>query len=214
MVVLGKFFGNNIDLRNITYEKFKKETIFIKNKTKDFIFNTNNFYLFKIKVKNSTIKNYIRKGIIVRKINGENSNIINKINSKFSIVVDLIHSRGTIKYETIGKAKNFYHFVKITSEKKSNSKIKIILLNEKRIVSITKIIIPKKSFMSFSSVEKIFINKENAILTSLPILIVKNNSSKAYHSSKTIKLSNEQIFYLKSKGINNISKLILESLIS
>lgn len=214
MVVLDKFFGNNLDIKSVKYRKTIKKIFVIKNRTENFVFNSNDLYILKLRTENSTIINKIRKGIILRKIEGKNSKIINKINSDFSILVDIIHSEKVFEYETIGKAKNFYHFVKVTNKKETNSKIKIIILNEKKVVSITNIIIPKRAMNSFSNIEKIFINKENSILTSLPILVVKNNSSKAFHSSKTLKLNNDQIFYLKSKGIRDVEKLIIDSLIS
>lgn len=213
MKVLVKFFENNLDVEEIKYKKVKRENLVLDNAEKEIEFKYDYLYLYNFNINNSKLISKIKNGIILRRMEVKNSKIENKINSKKCILVDLIKVNGNLEYEFFGKVNKLYHFAKIIHLPNSNSNIKIRILNKNKTVSIVNSIIPKKSYNSFTSIEKIFINSEKSILISYPILNIKNKFSKGFHSSKILKLESDQIFYLKSKGIKDIEKLIIESII-
>jgi len=215
MEVLARAFRKHLDLKRIGYEKIVKRNFEI-NKDFETDYTSNNLFEEEIKVSNSKFVSKIERGILIRKIFAENSQIILKFDCDFCIVYDEIYSKGNVEYNVFGKVGEAYHYFKLIPLENSSALSKIRNFVEKSIVSIGCIYIPKDAFNSFGSLEKTFLLKDGASIVSFPILDVANSSSKAFHSSKTLKLESEIIFFLKLKGLKDseINNLILEDFLS
>ncbi|MGC9079580.1 MAG: hypothetical protein ACP5G1_02460 [Nanopusillaceae archaeon] len=105
---------------------------------------------------------------------------------------------------------NLYH---IKSKSKLNIREKIY--NAKKIIAISKIYIPEESKESEGYLYQILYD-ENSISILLPIIDIRNNTSKGFHGSKKLKLSNEEIKYLKFFTLdeNRIKELLLKDFIN
>lgn len=212
--LLFKVFGENIKIDKINKYKTESLTIRLKGENREITFDSKKVYECKIFLSSSFFRSRINNGVIVRKIHAKNSILSNNVETKFSILYDEVLCSGNVKYEIYGYSKKFFHFIRIINQKNSSCEAIIRLYNKKFVISIGEINIPKNSVNSQSKLEKIFINDKDAKLISLPILKIENRYSKAYHSSKTLKLDENQKFYLLSKGIKNIEELVFESFIS
>jgi hypothetical protein len=162
-----------------------------------------------------------KEGIFVREIkanNGSNINIIVKVDESKTAVVILkvfIPENSQVNVNVYGKVMGeLYFYSEAIHEKKSLANLaeKFIIMG--KAVNISKIIIPENSEYSEGSLEQIIINKEGSKVITIPILDVRNNTSKGMHASKNIKLSEEEIFYLKHFGIqgDKIFNLIEKSM--
>ena len=98
---------------------------------------------------------------------------------------------------------HLYFYSEFLHHKRSNSNVfeKFIVYGES--INISKIIIPEDAEYSEGNLEQVIVNSENSRSISIPILDVRNNTSKGTHSSKNIKLTDEEIFYLKHLGISS-----------
>lgn len=215
MEVLARAFRKHLELKKVEYEKIVKRNIEIYyNSEADYI--SNNLFEEEIKIFDSTFVSKIEKGILIRKIFAENSKIVLKFNCNFCIVYDEIYSKGKVEYNVFGKVGEAYHYFKLIPLENSFATSKIRNFVEKSLVSIGSVYIPKDSPNSFGSLEKIFLLKDGASVVSFPILDVANSSSKAFHSSKTLKLESDLLFFLKLKGLkeSEINNLILEEFLN
>jgi len=215
MEVLARAFKKHLDLKKVKYEKIVKRNFEIyKDFEEDYV--SNNLFEEEIKILNSMFVSKIERGILIRKIFAENSKIILKFDCDFCIVYDEIYSKGNVEYNVFGKVKEAYHYFKLIPLENSSVTSKVRNFVEISLVSIGSIYIPRDSSNSFGSLEKIFLLKDGASLVSFPILDVENSSSKAFHSSKTLKIEDEVIFFLKLKGLSDskINELILEDFLN
>jgi len=209
--ILSKAFRKHLDLSKVKYENLVKRNIeFSKDEYLEY--NQNDLFEEEIKVKNSTLRCRVRNGIIIRKIFAENSKIVLNFDSDFAIIYDEVYSKGKVEYNVYGRVGEVYHYFKLIPMENSSVNSKVKNFVEKHLVSIGIIFIPENSANSFGNLEKYFLMKEKASVVSFPILDVLNSTSKAFHSSKKLKLEEEQIFYLNTKGINHskIEELILK----
>ncbi|MEM5830779.1 MAG: SufD family Fe-S cluster assembly protein [Candidatus Aenigmatarchaeota archaeon] len=210
MGVLANKFGKYLDVNKIKYrEKISRELKVNSDKT--YLYTKNNLYEEKLEIESCNFYSNIRNSIVIRKIFATNSNICVKIKSNSFILVDEILSTGNINYFLYGKAKEGYVYLKLSPNSNSyiNSNMKLFVT--KKLVSIGSIEIKEESINSIANLSKIFYLKDNSIIISIPMINVKNDSSKAFHSSKIIRLDYDQKFFLMSKGLNekNIENLIL-----
>jgi len=209
--ILSKAFKKHLNLSKVKYEKSVKRNIeFSKDEYLEY--NQNNLFEEEIRVNNSTLRCKVKNGIIIRKIFAENSKIVLNFDSDFAIVYDEVYSKGNVEYNVYGRVGEAYHYFKLIPLENSSVTSKVKNFVEKHLVSIGVIFIPEDSVNSSGTLEKYFLMKEKASVISFPILDVLNSTSKAFHSSKTLKLEEDQIFYLKTKGLklSEIEKLILE----
>jgi len=209
--ILSKAFRKHLNLEKVRYDKIVKRSIeFYKDEYLEY--DQRDLFEEEIKVYNSTLRFKIKNGVIIRKIFAENSKIVLNFDSDFSIVYDEVYAKGNVEYKVYGKIGEAYHYFKLIPLENSSVISKVKNFVEKNLVSIGTIFIPENSVNSFGSLEKYFLTKEKASVISFPILDVLNDTSRAFHSSKTIKLEEEQIFYLNIKGLkpSKIEKLILE----
>jgi len=215
MEVLAKAFRKHLDLKRVKYENIVKRNFEVY---KDFEtdYTSNNLFEEEIKVFNSKFISKVEGGVLIRKIFAENSKIILKFDCDFCIVYDEIYSKENVEYNVFGKVKEAYHYFKLIPLEDSSVISKVRNFVEKSLVSIGSIHIPRDSSNSFGNMEKLFLLREGASLVSFPILDVENSSSKAFHSSKTLKIEDEAIFFLKLKGLSDskINELILEDFLS
>jgi len=209
--ILSKAFRKHLDLNKVKYEKFVERYMEL-SKDEYLEYDQNNLFEEEIKVYNSTLRCKVKNGIIIRRIFAENSRIVLNFDSDFAIVYDEVYSKGNVEYNIFGRVGEVYHYFKLVPLKESSVASKVKNFVEKHLVSIGVIFIPDDSANSFGNLEKYFLTKEKASVVSFPILDVLNSTSKAFHSSKTLKLEEEQILYLNTKGLkfSEIEKLILE----
>ena len=162
-----------------------------------------------------------KEGVFIREIkasNGSNINIIVKVDeNKITVIVlrVFIPENSTVNVNVIGKSKGeMYFYSEAIHEKKSISYLSERFIIAGKMVNLSKIIIPENSEYSEGNLEQIIINKEGSNVVTIPILDVRNNTSKGMHASKNVKLSEEEIFYLKHLGIHSdkIFNLIEESM--
>jgi Fe-S cluster assembly scaffold protein SufB len=162
-----------------------------------------------------------KEGIFIREIkasNGSNINLIVKVDeNKITVIVlrVFIPENSTVNVNVIGKSKGeLYFYSEAIHERKSVSYLSERFIIFGKMVNLSKIIIPESSEYSEGNLEQIIINKEGSNVVTIPILDVRNNTSKGMHASKNIKLSEEEIFYLKHLGIqgDKIFDLIEESM--
>jgi Fe-S cluster assembly scaffold protein SufB len=174
-----------------------------------------------IEAKESYTEKIEKEGIFIREIkasNGSNINIIVKVDeNKITVIVlrVFIPENSTVKVNIIGKSKGeLYFYSEAIHEKKSISYLSEKFIIVGKMVNLSKIIIPENSEYSEGNLEQIIINKEGSNVVAIPILDVRNSTSKGMHASKNIKLSEEEIFYLKHFGIqgDKIFNLIEESM--
>jgi hypothetical protein len=174
-----------------------------------------------IEVKDRYTEKIEKEGIFIREVkasNGSNINVILKVDeNKIAVIVlkFFIPKNSTVNVNVIGKSKGeLYFYSEVIHDKKSISYLleKFIIVG--KMVNISKIIIPEASEYSEGNLEQLIINKEGSKVVTIPILDVRNNTSKGVHSSKNIKLSEEEVFYLKHFGIHSdkIFNLIEESI--
>ncbi|MBU5682332.1 MAG: SufD family Fe-S cluster assembly protein [Nanopusillaceae archaeon] len=211
MEALVNKFGKYLDVNKIKYrEKISRELKINSDKT--YLYTKNALYEEKLKIENCNFYSNIRNSIVIRKIFASDSNIYIKTKSNSFILIDEIFSIGNINYFLYGKAKEGYIYLKLTPNSNSyiNSNMKLFVT--KKLVSIGNIEIKEESINSIANLHKVFYLKDNSILVSIPIINVENDSSKAFHSSKIIRLDYDQKFFLMSKGLNekNIENLILK----
>jgi Fe-S cluster assembly scaffold protein SufB len=162
-----------------------------------------------------------KAGIFVREIkanNGSNINIIVKVDESKTTVVILkvfIPENSQVNVNVYGKVMGeLYFYSEAIHEKKSLANLAEKFIVMGKTVNISKITIPENSEYSEGSLEQIIINKEGSKVITIPILDVRNSTSKGMHSSKNIRLSDEEIFYLKHFGIqgDKIFNLIEKSM--
>jgi Fe-S cluster assembly scaffold protein SufB len=162
-----------------------------------------------------------KEGVFIREIkasNGSNINIIVKVDeNKITVIVlrVFIPENSTVNVNVIGKSEGeLYFYSEAIHEKKSISYLSERFIIAGKMVNLSKIIIPENSEYSEGNLEQIIINKEGSNVVTIPILDVRNNTSKGMHASKNVKLSEEEIFYLKHFGIqgDKIFNLIEESM--
>jgi hypothetical protein len=174
-----------------------------------------------IEAKDSYTEKIEKEGIFIREIKaskGSNINIIVKVDeNKIAVIVlrVFIPENSTVNVNVIGKSKGeLYFYSEAIHEKKSVSYLSERFIIVGKMVNLSKIIIPATSEYSEGNLEQIIINKEGSNVVTIPILDVRNNTSKGMHASKNIKLSEEEIFYLKHFGIkgDKIFDLIEESM--
>jgi hypothetical protein len=174
-----------------------------------------------VEVKNGYTEKIEKEGIFIREIkasNGSNINIILRVDeNKIAVIVlrVFIPENSTLNVNVIGKSKGeLYFYSEAIHEKKSISYLSEKFIIVGKMVNISKIIIPENSEYSEGNLEQIIINKEGSNVVTIPILDVRNNTSKGMHASKNIKLSEEEIFYLKHFGAHGdkIFNLIEESI--
>jgi hypothetical protein len=174
-----------------------------------------------VEVKNGYTEKIEKEGIFIREIkasNGSNINIILRVDeNKIAVIVlrVFIPENSTLNVNVIGKSKGeLYFYSEAIHEKKSISYLSEKFIIVGKMVNISKIIIPENSEYSEGNLEQIIINKEGSNVVTIPILDVRNNASKGMHASKNIKLSEEEIFYLKHFGVHGdkIFNLIEESI--
>jgi hypothetical protein len=174
-----------------------------------------------IEAKDSYTEKIEKEGIFIREIkasNGSNINIIVKVDeNKIAVIVLRVFTpeNSTVNVNVVGKSKGeLYFYSEAIHEKKSISYLSERFIIVGKMVNLSKIIIPEASEYSEGNLEQIIINKEGSKVVTIPILDVRNNTSKGMHASKNIKLSEEEIFYLKHFGIHGdkIFNLIEESM--
>jgi hypothetical protein len=174
-----------------------------------------------VEVKNGYTEKIEKEGIFIREIkasNGSNINIILRVDeNKIAVIVlrVFIPENSTLNVNVIGKSKGeLYFYSEAIHEKKSISYLSEKFIIVGKMVNISKIIIPENSEYSEGNLEQIIINKEGSNVVTIPILDVRNNTSKGMHASKNIKLSEEEILYLKHFGVHGdkIFNLIEESI--
>ncbi|MEM5828560.1 MAG: SufD family Fe-S cluster assembly protein [Candidatus Aenigmatarchaeota archaeon] len=200
MEVLVNAFKKHLDLEKVKYEnEIKSKLEIFENTTKTY--NSKYLYLEEINVKNSVFTSKISNGILIRKIFAENSRIVLKLEGDFLIVHDEVYGKGNVEYLVYGKVKEAYHYFRLMPFENSDISSKVRSVVEKSLVSIGVIFIDENAVNSFGSMDKLFLLKEGANVISFPILDVKNSSSKAFHSSKTVRMEEEQINYLMLKGL-------------
>jgi Fe-S cluster assembly scaffold protein SufB len=162
-----------------------------------------------------------KEGVFIREIkasNGSNINLIIKVEgTKMTVIVlrVFIPENSTVNVNVIGKSKGeLYFYSEAIHEKKSISYLSEKFIIAGKMVNLSKIIIPEASEYSEGNLEQLIINKEGSNVVTIPILDVRNNTSKGMHASKNIKLSEEEIFYLKHFGVHGdkIFNLIEESI--
>lgn len=212
-----KEFRNFTNIKNLLLkiEDIEKNEINLNLRKKNCEYEFKKYYHYHLNFNliDAKITNTIERGIIISYLNAKNSKIFNKLNSKNVILYEKIFCKNNLEYEMIGKAKKLFHFMEIINFSNTFSSIKIRILNLKKVFSIVKIVIPKKSENSISNLNKVFLNTENSFLISYPIVVLENPTSRVTHSSKSIKMDKDQLFYLKTKGFERkkIENLILES---
>jgi hypothetical protein len=162
-----------------------------------------------------------KEGIFIREIkasNASNINIILRVDeNKIAVIVlrVFIPENSTVNVNVIGKSKGeLYFYSEAIHEKKSISYLSEKFIIVGKMVNLSKIIIPEASEYSEGNLEQLIINKEGSNVVTIPILDVRNNTSKGMHASKNIKLSEEEILYLKHFGVHGdkIFNLIEESI--
>jgi len=136
----------------------------------------------------------------------ENSTVIvifSKILDNSKLVLD-------INFKVSGE---LYLYVETINKTNSESDVNIKGYIEGCVVSISNMIIPNDSFNARINLNELFYINNGKIIT-IPSLLIYNNTGKGFHSSKKIKISEEEKFYLKSKGISekDLSKMIEESI--
>ena len=164
-----------------------------------------------------------KEGIFIREVkasNGSNINLILEVDENKTAVIILkvfISENSQVNVNVYGKVMGeLYFYSEAIHEKRSLANLaeKFIVIG--KTVNISKITIPENSEYSEGNLEQIIINKEGSKVITIPILDVRNNTSKGMHASKNIRLSEEETFYLRSLGFNRseILRLIEESIFS
>ena len=164
-----------------------------------------------------------KEGIFIREVkasNGSNINLILEVDENKTAVIILkvfIPENSQVNVSVHGKVMGeLYFYSEAIHEKRSLANLaeKFIVIG--KTVNISKITIPENSEYSEGNLEQIIINKEGSKVITIPILDVRNNTSKGMHASKNIRLSEEETFYLRSLGFNRseILRLIEESIFS
>ncbi|MEM1895790.1 MAG: SufD family Fe-S cluster assembly protein [Nanopusillaceae archaeon] len=151
----------------------------------------------------------------------ENSANIIKINliGKSKIILDVSKLKNAISYVSISLSNNseldLNIFGKILSKtclaleiignKQSKAKIleKTLVLGE--YVNIYRLIVPEEALNSEIELNQYFMMFKNGKIINLPILDVKEKKCIVKHSSKKIKLTEDQLFYLESKSFSKES---------
>jgi hypothetical protein len=164
-----------------------------------------------------------KEGIFIREVkasNGSNINLILEVDENKTAVIILkvfIPENSQVNVNVHGKVMGeLYFYSEAIHEKRSLANLaeKFIVIG--KTVNISKITIPENSEYSEGNLEQIIINKEGSKVITIPILDVRNNTSKGMHASKNIRLNEEETFYLRSLGFNRseILRLIEESIFS
>ncbi|MEM0481080.1 MAG: SufD family Fe-S cluster assembly protein [Candidatus Aenigmatarchaeota archaeon] len=207
MEVLVEAFRKHLNKEKIKYEEIIER--FPKNSA---LYDKNALYKEEINVEKS-FKSKIKSGIIIRKINAKNSEIINKINSKFSILYEKIYCEGNVNYTLKGKVNEFYHYLELINLENSNSNAEIRLFTKGYTVVIGKVVAFETSKNSSGNLKMLFLPSKKANIVSIPILDIRNDTSKGFHSTKIIKLDEDQILFLRSKGLEErkIKSLVYKS---
>lgn len=180
--IFGKYFPKEFE----KYEIIEKE-IYLENKTLNLDFDENKINVFKLTLseKNEINLNLFKQKsyLIYLSINLlENANLDLKIRGK-------ILNKSSLAIEIISNKNSRAKFIE-----------KVIVGNE--YVNITKIIIPKNAKNSNIELDQNYILFGNGKIINLPILDVNEKECKVKHSSKKIKLTDDQIFYLEAKSFN------------
>lgn len=200
MEELYKIFGKYFPKEFINYEINKKE-IKIENEKINIEFEENKLNIFKIDLNGDSKitldlfkqKNYLIYLLIVLNENSSlNLNIRGKILNKALLAIEVL------------------------SNKNSRAKIveKVIVGGE--YINISKLFISDQAINSDLTLEQYYMIYENGKIINLPILNVNRKECKVEHSSKKIKLNEDQIFYLETKSfskekiINLLEKSFLE----
>jgi len=160
--------------------------------------------------------------IVDNKVNLDvSSNSINIFNIKLSGRSNIIMSLNDLKKSLIyldlevieGSEASFIVYGKVSSDiylgissslsKESKLSIEEKLYIEGKMVNIAKIIIPKGSVGSYAVLDQKIVSYGESLFINLPILIIKEPKCKAELLSKKIRLDEDQLFYLKSKGMSD-----------
>lgn len=197
MEELYKIFGKYFPAEFSNYEINKKE-MKVDNKDIDLEFEENKINTFKINLKGESKinlnlfkqKNYLIHLLILL---DENSNLTLNIRGK-------IFSKVLLALEIIGN-------------KNSKAKISEKIIVNGEYTSISKLTVPENAIDSDLLLDQYYMIVEGGKIVNLPILNVNRKECKVKHSSKKIKLNEDQIFYLETKGFSkeNIINLLEKS---
>lgn len=188
--------------KNIEKLKIVNDTIDIKNEKYSEIISDNKIFYRKINIEG----------------NCEISININVEKDKYIILYDEIYvnKNSTLNYIIKGKIKGtLYNYLYVVQEENSKSNIEERFSNYGKLYNISKINIPKGSKNSEGNLKSIILQSDESFSMVLPILNIEDPTSRGFHGAKVIKITDEQLFYLYSKGINkkDILRIVEESLL-
>ena len=185
------------------FVKFEKTEIVerLVNKDKSLLIRGNN----KIFLINIEVNGNCKYDIFVENNIDEKIVIVILVNIKENSQFDI-----DIKFKAFGEV---YFYLEIIHNSDSFSNVNIKGYIRGNVVILSKMVIPKESSNANTNLNEIFYINDGKIVT-IPSLLVYNPTGKGSHASKIIKISEEEKFYLRSKGISDkeISKIIEESM--
>jgi hypothetical protein len=192
--------------KNLFRKYFEKEFEKYEIIKKEYEFNNDNF--LEIKLENKIYYNVFNLEnckLKIKIINNGKSMIYNEFNIFGNVKIEFLIDNNSYLY--------FYNFYNI--KENSNGEFLEKIYNKKKIVLISKIFIDKNSENSEGKLNQILL-EEDGISILLPILDIRNNKSKGFHGSKVLKLSREEINYLKyfSLDENKIKEILMKEFIN
>jgi len=159
--------------------------------------------------------------VIVRKlVIKEHSSLLLNINirnrGRVVIYDEVLLEKGSIiRYNLSGQMNNdLYHYIKVIHSENSKSHIDIRAVVPKTFVSIGVLEHPLGSRRSQGTPMQLVITRPNSKTILLPSIKVLDPGARASHGAKKIILTQEQEFYLRSKGLSpkTILNLLEESI--
>lgn len=171
---------------------------------------------------NESVKEIIKdnKKIIEKniKVFGENSiEIFYNLNQNEKLVIIykiFLNKNSKLNMKIKGKISGeLYSYIEITHNENSESNLLEIYISRGKVIAISNVEIPENAIESNGNLSQYLLQLNNNLNVLFPILNVRNNKSKGFHSSKIIKLDKEQLFYLNSRNIKDIDKLLETSLL-
>ena len=154
--------------------------------------------------------------VIMRKITvKQNSNLSLNINIKNSgrvVIYDeiMLEKNSSMMYKLYGRIEEVYHYIKVIHSENSKSDVDVKVTVLKKFISIGTLEHPFGSKGSYGKLTQLIIAKPESKVILIPGIKVLDQDAKAFHVAKKIVLTEDQEFYLRSKGVS--TKEILDLL--